>query len=275
MSEEVKIHIEEKWVSEKNDWNSKEEYLLFLKQKKAYHIAKDYCGGKKVLDYSCGSGYGTSLISKKADIIFGVDIDEEVIAYCKMKYIGHNITFQKIKKNNIIPFEDQYFDVIVSFQVIEHIPDVNKYLSEFKRVLKDNGSVFISTPNKKYRLLPFQKPWNLEHLREYDVNSFKKEIQSVFKNVNIMGISGTKEINEIEYNRVRQSPIRVYLISPMKKLLPDIIIKILLEMKKLFKKNITANPNENDFLTKYNINDFTVAENPDSCLDLLAICKKD
>lgn len=84
-----------------------------------------------------------------------------------------------------IPLKNGSIDVALSFQVIEHIgpKKVRDYLSETKRVLKDGGVFVVSTPNKKLRLLPFQKPWNPEHRKEHSYKEFKKVLMNVFENV--------------------------------------------------------------------------------------------
>lgn len=279
MNEDSNSDIQERWVSEKREWKSIEEFLLFLKQKKAYQFVSEYCQDKYVLDYGCGSGYGAALLSNYANEVISVDISGEVIDYCTRVYRLPNLSFQRIHPNCSLPFEDKFFDVIVSFQVIEHIPDVQSYLFELKRVLKDRGALFITTPNRKHRLLPFQKPWNPEHIREYSLRRLNGELMAVFKKVKILGVYGTDEINAIECKRVSQTPFRAYIYQPgmrlLRVVLPASILSFLQSLKrKAFSrsKSVTGSALEFDWLGKYSLDDFTVGYDVDKCLDFLAIC---
>jgi len=273
--------VQEKWVTDKKQWKSIEEYVLFLKQKKAYQFAGKYCKDKYILDYGCGPGYGTALLSKVATKIIGVDISRKVINCCNTTYRSHKTLFKKIYPSCRLPFEDKFFDIIVSFHVIEHIPNVRRYLLELKRVLKDRGILLITTPNKVHRLLPFQKPWNPQHIREYSLKSFKNTLSPIFKKIKMMGVYGTDEINTIECKRVRQSRFRVYIHRPGVKLLqvtlPISFFEFLKNLKRnLFPKSIdvTRSVPEVNLPNKYSLDDFTVGYDVNKCLDFLAICYK-
>jgi SAM-dependent methyltransferase len=281
VAENSKIGIYNRWVSEKKEWENIEELLLFLKQKKAYLFASKNCVDKRILDCGCGSGYGSKFLSGYANQVIGVDINKEVIEYCISTHKATNLSFQNIYPNHHLPFDDNDFDVVVSFQVVEHIPDVPKYLFEIKRVLKNKGVLFITTPNRRHRLLPLQRPWNPEHLREYSLKDLYKELKHVFNEVKILGVYGIREINEIEYGRVKQSPFLVYLYKPLKKalyvILPYYLISALKQMKnKASSKTLKVSQNKLDqeSISKYSLNDFTVDKNTEKCLDFLAICRK-
>ena len=237
---------------------------------------------KYVLDYGCGRGYGAALVSNYADTIIGVDINKEVINYCNKTHSALNLSFEKIDPNYLLPFEDKFFDVIVSFQVIEHIPEVQRYLFELKRVLKDGGVLFITTPNRKHRLLPLQKPWNPEHIREYSLRLLYEELIPVFKKVKVLGVYGTEEINSIEYNRVKQTLLGAYAYKPAKKLLkavlPSRVIEFLGSLKRnIFSqvKSVSGSVLELDLPSQYSLEGFTVGNNVDICLDFFASCHKE
>jgi SAM-dependent methyltransferase len=274
MTDNLISNIQNQWVSDKMEWKSLEEYILFLKQKKAYDFFSLYCKEKFVLDYGCGSGYGTRLLSDFAKQAIGVDISERVIDYCNRQYSAKNLLFKNISPDYSLPFEANFFDVIVSSQVIEHIPDVYRYLFELKRVLKDQGILFLTTPNKRYRLLPFQRPWNPEHLREYSMRSFKREIESVFKQVEILGVYGNNEINAIEHKRVKQKPLSIYVFGPGKKMLRTILPSSLLISLKSLTVKAPSIKEDVRLYSKYNLEDFTVGNDLQKSLDFVAICRK-
>src|SRR3982750_1352378 len=83
-----------------------------------YAIAQDVCAQKIVLDIACGEGYGSNLIAAKAAKVIGVDIDTGVIESAKSKYKRNNLQYYQGNADNI-PCENNFFDVVVSFETIE------------------------------------------------------------------------------------------------------------------------------------------------------------
>ncbi len=112
-----------------------------------YAICIDFVKGKKVLDIASGEGYGSNLLANYAQQVIGVDISQEAILHSSLLYKKENLTF---KHGSIldIPFPDYSFDVVVSFETLEHILDHETTMSEFRRVLKPDGLLIISTPEK-------------------------------------------------------------------------------------------------------------------------------
>lgn len=112
-----------------------------------YLFAAQYCKNKRVLDLGCGEGYGSNILSKYANEVVGVDIDESTIAHARAKYDDSKIKF--IQGSVLeVPLGDHEFDIVVSFEVLEHIEEHDTYIAEIKRLLKPNGVFFVSTPNK-------------------------------------------------------------------------------------------------------------------------------
>lgn len=102
--------------------------------------------GSKILDIACGTGFGSNYLSDKNNIVVGGDISFEAINYCKKKYNKNNLSFEIIDATSI-PFQGNTFDAVVSFETIEHTVHFKKMLVEFKRIVKPNGTIIISTPN--------------------------------------------------------------------------------------------------------------------------------
>src|SRR4051812_21778603 len=113
-----------------------------------YALAKEYVKKKTVLDIACGEGYGSNLLAEEADLVHGVDIDEETIRRASAKYVRKNLSF-KAGNACSIPFPDNHFDVVVSFETIEHVHDHYSMVTELKRVLKEDGILIISSPDRK------------------------------------------------------------------------------------------------------------------------------
>ncbi|HLG90569.1 MAG TPA: class I SAM-dependent methyltransferase [Candidatus Saccharimonadales bacterium] len=142
-----------------------------------YEAVKDLVTNKTVLDIACGSGYGSSILARKAKKIIGVDSDKKTIAYALEKYGLKNIEFL-VGDANRIPIKDNAVDMVVSFETIEHVSDFKKFLREMKRVLKDDGLLVISTPNQGVYIED-----NPFHQHQFIYNEFMTLLKSNFRTV--------------------------------------------------------------------------------------------
>jgi SAM-dependent methyltransferase len=115
-----------------------------------YAFARRYAEGGRVLDAACGEGYGTALLGAMADEAVGVDIDADSIRHAQSTYGSARVRFVEGSCTRL-PLPDASFDVVVSFETIEHLdaPDQPRMLAEFARVLKPTGLLVISSPNKR------------------------------------------------------------------------------------------------------------------------------
>jgi SAM-dependent methyltransferase len=102
-----------------------------------------------------------------------------------------------------LPFADGSFDVVLSFQVIEHVPDPGRYLAEARRVLTDDGVMIVATPDRRTRLLPGQRPWNRYHLAEYAPHELSAMLCRQFGQVELNGMSADEAIIGRELARSR------------------------------------------------------------------------
>jgi ubiquinone/menaquinone biosynthesis C-methylase UbiE len=258
-----------------------EELVEWLRHLYAYKYASTFAHGKIVLDIGCGTGYGVNELSAVAYFIIGIDIWREGIIYCHSRY-DNRASFIRASALSL-PFRENVFNLVTSFQVIEHIDAkmVDLYLEEVKRVLKDDGTFIVSTPNRKLRLLPFQKPWNPEHRKEYDARELRRMLERVFPEVRMLGLSAKKVAYLVEYNRVRQNPFYVYLIHPvvslMKRILPNFTSFKRLYARFSLKENILYKTWHSE-MNSYNIalEDFHISSRDlNACLDLYGLCKKE
>lgn len=143
-----------------------------------YAIAMDLVNGKTVLDIASGEGYGAFLLSSCASHVTGIDISESAINFAKKKYTSENLEFV-IGNTSSIPLPNNCIDCIVSFETIEHHDQHNEMLSEFKRVLKADGIIIISTPAKEnYDKLKID---NRYHIKELTSKEFYLLISNYFK----------------------------------------------------------------------------------------------
>jgi len=144
-----------------------------------YAFASRFVKDKTVLDVACGEGYGSNLLASTAKKVIGIDIDDETIPKASAKYQKANLEFKKGSATSL-PLEDNQFDIVVSFETIEHIAEHDQMLAEIKRVLKPGGLFIISTPDKKsYSDETGYK--NKYHVKELYAEEFRELICRYFK----------------------------------------------------------------------------------------------
>lgn len=149
-----------------------------------YNAVLNIVKGKKVLDAACGAGYGTALMASVAENVTGIDISSEAISYANTRY--SDVGNARYLEASIaeLPFSDNTFDVIISFETIEHVNEElqNKFLKEIKRCLKDDGILVMSSPDKRtYTDLPGYH--NEFHVKEFYFDEFDAFLRREFKYV--------------------------------------------------------------------------------------------
>ena len=98
-----------------------------------YAIVLDIVNEKDVLDLACGEGYGSFLIAKAARSVTGVDISVETIQHAAKTYKRSNLKFNQ-GSATALDFPDSSFDVVVSFETIEHLAEQEEMIAEIRRV---------------------------------------------------------------------------------------------------------------------------------------------
>ena len=247
-------------------WDTKQQYLEYLRHLAAYVLlAEPFASERKVLDIGCGAGYGVGCLSESAFSIVAIDVSREGVSQYWDKYRKSNLNFM-LGNGTSLPFKASSFDVVISFQVVEHIEPkfILDYLIEIRRVLRNGGTFICSTPNRKLRLLPFQKPWNPEHKKEYDCSELKNLLSQVFEEVKGSGLRGSDEIEAIERNRVKQTPFKAYIVRPLYRVLlyhlPSPILTWLKKMKQHFSQHCAGyGPAQKEtFAGRFSLSDFRI-----------------
>jgi ubiquinone/menaquinone biosynthesis C-methylase UbiE len=133
-----------------------------------YAFAAKLAGNAVVLDAACGEGYGTAFLSSVCKHIWGVELDAEAVRNASAKYAQRsNLQFVQ-GTVTALPFESESFDLVVSFETIEHIDQQSQghMLREFSRVLKPEGLLLLSSPNKALHSerQPHANPYHIHEL---------------------------------------------------------------------------------------------------------------
>ncbi|TRT81484.1 MAG: methyltransferase domain-containing protein [Microcystis aeruginosa Ma_AC_P_19900807_S299] len=142
-----------------------------------YGFVCPFIQGKKVLDITCGSGYGSHFMALQgAERVVGVDIDRQAIEHALQFHAHPAIEYIIADAQSVPELADHSFDVIVSFETIEHLPHPKVFLSEIRRLLKPGGQIFMSCPND-YRVTPWISEF---HLHKFRFNEFRDLFLSIF-----------------------------------------------------------------------------------------------
>ena len=150
---------------------------------KRYAFAEPWCRGRRVLDLACGTGYGTAFLAESAAEVVGGDLDEGAIEYARSRYARPNAAFETMDAASL-PFPDASFEVVCSFETIEHLPDRDAYLVEVARVLRPDGVYLVSTPQTEWTT---ESPANPFHHVEYDAADFRRLLEVHFASVELYG----------------------------------------------------------------------------------------
>jgi glycosyltransferase involved in cell wall biosynthesis/SAM-dependent methyltransferase len=145
-----------------------------------YYFASQFAAGCSVLDLGSGEGYGADILAAVAQETTGVDVSPETVEWANQKYKRSNLKFICGSATNVPIPGESIFDLVVCFEMIEHIADQEALLREVKRLLKPGGTFILSTPNKTvYSDEPhYQNPF---HVRELYIPQFKQLIESFFQ----------------------------------------------------------------------------------------------
>ena len=160
---------------ERLDFSGKEKYsaveaTIHLNR---YAMARPYVAGKRVLDVASGEGYGSFLLRRwGAESVEGIDVDEQTVETATRLFGGDGVHYQCHTAEQL-PFEDHTFDVVCSFETIEHLDHPELFLQEIRRVLKPGGNIILSCPNDPYYYKPGE-PGNPFHKKQYTYFDFKQ-----------------------------------------------------------------------------------------------------
>jgi ubiquinone/menaquinone biosynthesis C-methylase UbiE len=144
--------------------------LYQVEHKQRYEWALDYCQGLRVLDVACGTAYGSTILAQRgAAQVVGIDISVEAVASN-----GERPARLALANGDAcnLPFDDNSFEVVVSFETIEHLSSPEHLLMEISRVLKPGGVCICSSPNRDFFPFSGKKETNPFHISEMSYEEF-------------------------------------------------------------------------------------------------------
>jgi 2-polyprenyl-3-methyl-5-hydroxy-6-metoxy-1,4-benzoquinol methylase len=219
----------------------------------------------KVLEIGTGSGYGVKYMAPVVDKF--VTIDKFI---CDVDFKAYpNVEF---KQQTVPPFqgiEDNSFDFVVTFQVIEHIVKDGLYVKEIARVLKPGGKLIVTTPNRNMSLS--RNPW---HIREYKPQELINLLKKHFSSVDAKGVYGNQTVMDYyQKNKESVQKIMKFDVLNLQWILPRQILQIPYDIMNRRNRKKLLNSN-NDLTTNIQASDFYLKEVDDKSLDLFYIATK-
>lgn len=168
---------------------------LYMQHLKVYEFLSKNAKNKQILEVGCGDGYGAAFLAKSVGSIVAVDYENEVISTAQNKYKANNLKYLCMDATKL-GFNENEFDLVCSFQVIEHIPEnrLLTYLTELKRVLKPDGELYLSTLNlEKVMKDPSTYKKNPAHCKEFRISGLRDVLSKVFNDYVIYGLHPSLE----------------------------------------------------------------------------------
>ncbi|MFC1781635.1 class I SAM-dependent methyltransferase [Planctomycetota bacterium] len=157
----------------------------------------------RILEIGCGIGSIVSELSKQGYHIIGTDISNEAIAYGLKKYGDIDL---QVRAAENLPFEDKSFNIVLSFDLFEHIARIDKHIAQVNRVLCPGGYYIFQTPNK-YSNVIFETcyhksfKWKREHPSLHTPGQLKRRLSGHGFEVRFVKMN---PVNEFTLDKLRK-----------------------------------------------------------------------
>lgn len=240
---------------------------VFKRSILAYVEAAKLVSGK-VLEIGTGSGYGIDVVSPGVTDFVTIDKFEDPAVIAHIATLP-NVTFKRIDVPPLTGLDDNTFDFVITFQVIEHIENDLRFVQEIHRVLKPGGKLIVTTPNIKMSLT--RNPW---HVREYTISELDVLLKKSFSSVMKKGVTGNQKIMDYYLkNKASVEKITRFDIFNLQYRLPRQLLQIPYDIlnrmnrRKLLKSNTSL-------VSDIQMEDYRVQEASDECFDLFYVATK-
>ncbi|MGB0428250.1 MAG: class I SAM-dependent methyltransferase [Flavobacteriales bacterium] len=237
---------------------------VFQRSVLAYVEAAKLVSGK-VMEIGTGMGYGLKHIASSCDEFVTIDKHQEIENFEDFP----NVKFIQMTIPPFEGIEDNSFDFVISFQVIEHIQDDHLFVKEIHRVLKPGGKFIVTTPNINMSIT--RNPW---HIREYTIDGLKGLLSKYYSEVTCNGVSGNEKVMAYyEENKASVKRITRFDIFNLQYRLPRWMLQIPYDIlnrwnrKKILKGNQTL-------VSDIKMEDYQIKLADESCFDLMYIAQK-
>jgi SAM-dependent methyltransferase len=232
---------------------------------KPYVIADQWIKGD-LLEVGCGEGRGIDKMLPAIKSYAAIDKIESAIAQLQAKYPEEKFVSGHLPP---LPYQDNSFDSVVSFQVIEHIQDDILFLKEILRVLRPGGVALVTTPNRLQSLS--RNPW---HIREYTSQELAQLARTIFPKVEMKGITGNEKVLTYhERNRKSVNKLMRWDIFDLQHKLPASVLRIPYDLLNRVNRN-KLHVGADELVTGITTDDYLISDNGSEALDLFLIVGK-
>ena len=148
-----------------------------------YEFATEYVRDKSVLDVACGSGYGSLMLANAgAKFVTGMDLSEEALVYANSNYADGKVKFER--RDAQVDLGNETYDVVVSFETLEHLKQSHTFLQNVHRALKNGGIFIVSSPNRDIFSPGLERPSNPHHEFELTKPEFIEMLENTGFEIN-------------------------------------------------------------------------------------------
>jgi SAM-dependent methyltransferase len=231
----------------------------------AYRYAATLAAGRSVLDAGCGEGYGTAMLARVASRALGID-RPAVAAAAAARHAGSGAAYEGVDLERLAGL-GRRFELVVSFQVIEHVIDPVGYLRALAACTAPGGTLVVTTPN---RLMSVSE--NPYHLREWTAPELRALAAPVLPGVEVLGVHGSERVRAYERARGEQVQ-RILRLDPLglRRLVPAVVIeRVFPVLAKLVRRRVATG----GAMPTVGPDDFTVGgDDIEHALDLLLLVR--
>lgn len=173
-----------------------EENYWFQRHVVAYDLACLRARGRDVLDAGSGEGYGTAMLAEVARSAVGVELEEWVVDHARRAHEGVAFRTADVCDTGL---PDDSVDVVVNLQVIEHLPDIGRFLAEQRRILRPGGELVVATPNRLTFTPHSHEPTNIFHVEEFTAEELTERLEGAgFTVRRMLGLHHGHRLSQLE-----------------------------------------------------------------------------
>jgi SAM-dependent methyltransferase len=174
----------ERFVPEEQDANSRNAIMHHSRYRWLPSIVD--VSNSSILDFGCGSGYGSGFLVENGARVLGVDISPVAIAYATEKFPRASFCVHDLTDSSMTAEISERFDIVVSFDVIEHVEKWWTFLENIRGLLKQGGVAVVGCPNRVAHF-DFSEFWNRFHLQEFTPAQLEWAARTQFNDVTVLG----------------------------------------------------------------------------------------
>ena len=242
------------------------ENVIFQRHLIAYKESAKLISGT-VLEIGSGEGYGITELALKSEKY--IAIDKFVPSISQNLKNENNVEFIQMNVPPLNKIADNSVDFVVSFQVIEHIQNDEKFVEEIFRVLKKDGKMILTTPNILMSLS--RNPW---HFREYNPFEMNEILKTSFTNIEVKGVFGNEKVMDYyNVNKKSVERIRKWDIFNLENNMPKWLIKIPYDILNRFNRHKLQDNNQ-QLVDEVKHSDYFICDVSNECLDFFCIATK-